>query len=124
MRLVIIESPFAGDVVRNLRYLRACMRDCLRRGEAPYVSHALYTQPGVLDDTNASDRMLGMSAGFAWRDRVDATVVYTDLGRSPGMEAGVAHAASKGQAIEARSLGPDWEARALEVEATFRTRWP
>ena len=68
--------------------------------------------------------MLGMSAGFAWRDRVDATVVYTDLGRSPGMEAGVAHAASKGQAIEARSLGPDWEARALEVEATFRTRWP
>lgn len=47
MRLVIIESPFAGDVVRNLRYLRACMRDCLRRGEAPYASHALYTQPGV-----------------------------------------------------------------------------
>ena len=44
---------------------------------------------------------------------------------SPSPFAGdVVHAASKGQAIEARSLGPDWEARALEVEATFRTRWP
>lgn len=50
MILVIIESPYAGDVDRNLEYLRAAMRDCLKRGEAPFASHALYTQPGVLDD--------------------------------------------------------------------------
>ena len=50
MERVIIESPFAGDVDRNLRYARAAMRDCLLRGESPYASHLLYTQPGVLND--------------------------------------------------------------------------
>ena len=34
---VIIESPYAGDVEKNLRYLRAAMHDCLMRGEAPFV---------------------------------------------------------------------------------------
>lgn len=47
---VIIESPYAGDVDANLTYLRACLRDCLLRGEAPFASHGLYAQPGVLDD--------------------------------------------------------------------------
>lgn len=42
MKLVVIESPYAGDVERNLRYVRAAMRDCLLRGEAPFASHALY----------------------------------------------------------------------------------
>ena len=29
MRLVIVESPYAGDVELNIRYARACLRDCL-----------------------------------------------------------------------------------------------
>ncbi len=52
MRRAIIESPFAGDVERNVRYARAAMRDCLMRRETPYASHLLYTQEGVLDDAN------------------------------------------------------------------------
>lgn len=35
------ESPYAGDVNLNLRYLRAAMADCLRLGESPYASHGL-----------------------------------------------------------------------------------
>src|SRR5258706_58253 len=89
MRRVVIESPFAGDVARNLKYVRAAMRDCLMRGEAPFASHALYTQPGVLDDDTPADRKLGMEAGFAFRPVAEATVVYTDLGVTPGMEAGI-----------------------------------
>lgn len=107
MRLVVIESPYRGDIPRNLRYLRACMADCLARGEAPYASHALYTQPGVLDDDEPEQRELGIRAGFAWRPAADATVVYTDLGMSSGMVAGVADAESLGQPVEARSL-PGW----------------
>lgn len=42
MKLVVVESPYAGDVERNLRYLRAAMADCLARGEAPFASHGLY----------------------------------------------------------------------------------
>ncbi len=54
MKLVVIESPFKGTKVEMAlyeRYLRAAMHGCLMRGEAPYASHGLCTQPGVLDDT-------------------------------------------------------------------------
>ena len=47
MRLVILESPYAGDVAANVKYARRCVRDSLSRGEAPIASHLLYTQPGM-----------------------------------------------------------------------------
>ena len=80
MRLVVLESPYAGNVERNVAYARACLADCLARGEAPIASHLLYTQPGVLDDTNPEQRKLGINAGFAWNRFADAVVVYEDLG--------------------------------------------
>jgi len=104
MELVIIESPYAGDVKRNEEYARACMADCLRRGEAPYASHLLYTQPGVLDDTIPAERKLGMKAGFAWAAAASKRVVYTDLGMSRGMQAGVTSGEKLGQTIEYRTL--------------------
>ena len=109
MDIVIIESPFAGDVEKNLRYVRAAMHDCLVRGEAPYASHALYTQPGVLDDTVPAERKLGMEAGFEYRRVAEKSVVYTDLGLSGGMKAGIADAESKGRPVEFRKLGEDWD---------------
>lgn len=108
MRLVIIESPYAGDVERNLRYLRACMRDCLKRGEAPFASHALYTQGGVLEDGKPDERQLGIAAGFCWGAKADLTVVYTDLGVSGGMENGIEDASLAGRRIEFRKL-KGWE---------------
>lgn len=104
---VIVESPFAGLIDRNLRYLRACMRDCLKRGESPFASHGLYTQPGVLRDDVADERQLGIDAGFAWREAAEATVVYVDLGVSGGMQQGIAHAEKLGQRVHYRHL-PDW----------------
>ena len=106
MRLVIVESPYAGNEERNLDYARACMRDCLERGESPYASHALYTQEGVLDDEEPEERALGIKAGFAWRRVADATVVYTDYGVSDGMKAGIIDAAIAGRPIEMRTLPP------------------
>lgn len=112
VRRVVIESPYAGDVERNLRYLRACMADCLRRGEAPFASHALYTQPGVLDDADPIQRDIGIAAGFAWRDMADVTAVYTDLGVSRGMVEGLKHAQklvmTDEHEIEYRELGGEW----------------
>jgi hypothetical protein len=85
MRRVIIESPYAGDITRNLQYACAAMRDCLYRGEAPIASHLLYTRSGILDDTIPRERALGIAAGLAWNTVCDAVVVYDDLGISPGM---------------------------------------
>lgn len=107
MRRVILESPFAGDVARNERYARAAMADCLRRGEAPYASHLLYTQPGVLDDGKPDERTLGIEAGLEWGRVADATVVYMDLGVSNGMAMGIARAGREGRPVEMRNL-TDW----------------
>ncbi len=114
---VIIESPYAGNVDRNLRYLRACMHDCLMRGEAPFASHGLYTQPGVLDDDHPDERTKGIQAGFAWREFANLTVVYTDEGTTEGMTRGIRHAGQFGQPVEYRSLGPAWEMHAYDSEA-------
>jgi len=108
VRLVVVESPYAGDVQRNLAYLRACLKDCLERGESPYASHGLLTQPGVgCDDDVPAERALGIRAGFAWADRADAVVVYEDLGVTPGMLAGIERAEKAGQPVERRRL-PGW----------------
>lgn len=105
MRLVIIESPYAGDVDANIAYARAAVRDSLLRGEAPIASHLLYTQPGVLDDGIPEERQHGIDAGLAWRHVSEATVVYTDRGISKGMEYGIAAAIKAGKPVEYRSLG-------------------
>jgi hypothetical protein len=102
--LVLIESPFAGDVDTNVRYARACMRDSLLRGEYPFVMHLLYTQEGILDDDIPTERTLGIEAGLAWGKQASKTVVYTDLGITPGMEEGIQRAREAGREIEYREL--------------------
>jgi hypothetical protein len=104
MRLVILESPYAGDIDRNVEYARKCVRECLLRGEAPIASHLLYTQPGILRDEIPAERQHGMDAGLAWRRVADATVVYTDLGISRGMQYGIEAASAAGVKVEYRKL--------------------
>jgi hypothetical protein len=52
MKRVILGSPYAGDIERNISYARKCIRHSLSLGEAPIASHLLYTQEGILDDDN------------------------------------------------------------------------
>jgi hypothetical protein len=104
MRLVVVESPYAGDIEANVRYARACLADCLKRGEAPLASHLLYTQEGVLRDELPEERLLGMEAGFAWGAQAELVVVYTDRGISEGMQKGVERASAQGKPVEFRSL--------------------
>jgi len=108
MKLVKIESPFAGDIEKNIKYARACMSDSLHRGEAPLASHLLYTQEGILDDTVPEERKLGMEAGKVWSKLAELVAVYTDLGISGGMKWGVEEANKNGITVEYRSL-PNWE---------------
>ena len=89
---VIIESPYAGNVERNLACARAAMRDSITRGEAPIASHLLYTQPGILDDGLAEERRLGIAAGLRWGELAELAVVYRDFGITAGMREGIAAA--------------------------------
>lgn len=105
---VILESPFAGDIERNIQYARACIRDSLLRGESPIASHLLYTQEGILDDTVPEERKRGIEVGLAWVPVSDATVVYADLGISSGMKAGIERAQRFGKPVFYRELGGMW----------------
>jgi len=100
MRLVTIESPFMGDEPANLCYLRWCMRFCLQElDSAPYASHALYTQPGVLRDHVPEERKLGMRAGFSWGALAEERAVFADRGISGGMITGIKQARGRGQVV-------------------------
>lgn len=103
-RLVILESPYAGDVETNIEYARACVADSLKRGEAPIASHLLYTQPGITDDRIPEERALGIDAGLAWTRVAEASVVYCDRGISSGMRYGIQRARAAGIPVEMRNL--------------------
>jgi hypothetical protein len=102
--LVIIESPFAGDVEANVAYARKCVADCVHRGEAPIASHLLFTQPGILDDLVPGERALGIEAGLAWYRVADKCVYYADRGSSRGVEGGLQRAKEMGVPIETRFI--------------------
>lgn len=106
MKRVIIESPFAGGLLRrwrNRRYARRALRDSCMRGEAPFASHLLYTQ--ALDEGDPRERNIGITAGLEWGRDADATVVYADLGISRGMSLGITWARACCRPIEYRYIG-------------------
>ena len=109
MRLVILESPYAGktpeEIARNVEYARRALRDSLMRGESPAASHLLFTQPGVLRDNVPEERRQGIMAGLAWGTVAHAAVVYTDLGISDGMKMGIGLHVAQGLPVEYRQIG-------------------
>lgn len=117
MRRVVIESPFGRrvdgtpctpeEIERNTRYVRRCVADSLRRGEAPYASHAIY--PLVLDDATPAERRQGMEAGFAWGAAAELCAVYQDHGFTERMAEGVVRHRARGILIEHRTIGAEPE---------------
>jgi hypothetical protein len=124
---VVVESPFATSFLNlrresgaewtkeltqevNVRYARACLHDCLtRHQEAPYASHLLYTQEGVLDDDIPAERDLGIRAGLQIGRAAKRRVFYVDRGFSRGMVWGLRFALDIEQPCEIRRLGGEWE---------------
>lgn len=102
MKLVIIESPYAGDKIQNVGYAKECLLDSLMRGEAPFASHLLYTQ--VLDDDVLSERTLGISAGLEFKKVIKTSVFYTDFGMSTGMLLALSIAEKNGNEILFREI--------------------
>lgn len=107
-KLVIIESPFRAKGWygrwQNVRYARACLRDSLLRGEAPFASHLLYTQSGVLRDSDELERKLGIESGWDWMKKADLVAVYIDRGISGGMVSGEMLAHILNLPVEYRTL--------------------
>ncbi len=101
---VLVESPYEGDRERNMEYARECMRDCMGRGEVPFAAHLLFTQ--VTEDSVPEERGRGIEMGLVWGSAAAKTAVYTDLGISEGMKAGIQRATQEGRPVEYRKLKP------------------
>jgi len=114
---VLLETPYAGEVALHLRYLRACMRDCLLHGESPLSAQHLYTAPGVLRHEYQEERELIRQAMVAWRQYALHTVFYSDLGWSDDMVRSRNICTRDGNAYEVRFLPNGWLAEHLEREA-------
>ena len=104
MKLVILESPYSGDIERNIEYARKCVKDSLLRGESPIASHLLYTQKDILNDTIPEERMLGINAGLAWKRVAELQVFYLDYGWSDGMRYAYHYALEHNIPIEERMI--------------------
>ena len=121
VKFVDVETPYKHkvkkEVKRNLLYARACVRDCLKRGEVPFASHIFYTQPGILDDNVPQERELGINAGKELIESLPGivTVVYKDMGISDGMKYGIERAISNNRLIEYRNLEEGWEEIQLKL---------
>jgi len=109
MKTVTIESPYAGDIERNLQYLKECILDCFARDEAPFASHRMYTD--ALDDNDPHQRQQGIIAGLTFAARCDKRVFYVDLGWSGGMKAALEWYKENGLSYEVRSIHIDNKTR-------------
>lgn len=113
---VCIESPWrtpdAAKLMHYGDYARAAMHDSLKRGEVPFASHLLYTQPENLGDDweNDSDearRERGLRAAMAWVSVADIVAVYADLGVTEGMLRAIGTAQAAGIPVEYRYIAAD-----------------
>lgn len=125
--LTVIESPYAPKggrtVEHHLNYLRGCMAHSFSLGEAPYASHALYTQDGVLDDRVPEERRKGMAAGFAWGEHATRRVFYIDYGFTKGMAEGYQEAKRLGQLILFRSGVKSFRSDSAVYETSETPPW-
>lgn len=104
--LVIVESPYYHTTRRGRllyrNYLKACVEDSMARGEAPFASHAFYTQ--FLNDLDPKSRTIGMRLSRAFIMVCAFVAVYEDYGRSKGMLEGIRIAELYAKRIEFRRI--------------------
>lgn len=125
--VVMVESPYSGDIDRNVRYLQLCMAECgVLHNELPYASHAIMTQHSRCKNHYVSDynkkwnvltRDYAIKVSQRMRHRCDRTVFYIDRGWSTGMKAAKLYCQTHGLPFEERQLN----AKGLAVKVPYMT---
>lgn len=124
---VVIESPLAGDTVKNLRYALWCCRYAwVTHREHAIASHMLC--PWFMDDEAPAERAAGINWGWMWSKEVPH-VFFTDLGWSGGMKAAYARCRAEEIPTQTRDLATPamWDeakAETLLWDAFHAGEWP
>lgn len=105
MKIADIESPYNGEspeiIKRNILYARIACRWALDHGFFPYASHLFFTQPGILDDKDPTERHLGIDAGKEIIAKsATHSLFFLDFGESSGMTYGRRLAEKAGREIQ------------------------
>lgn len=121
--VVMIESPYSGDIDRNVRYLSLATLHSGTLGELPYSSHSYMTHPRAKNffvsdydpkwDVWTRDQAIERS--HVMRHRCDRTVFYTDLGWSSHMKAAKKYCVDNNLPFEERTV----DLEAVHKQAPF-----
>lgn len=87
--IIYICSPYSGDVERNVIAARRYSRFAVDQGYIPIAPHLLF--PQFLDDSNETERSLGLFFGNALMSKCQEVWVFGSR-ISPGMEAEIKRA--------------------------------
>lgn len=126
LKMVVLETRFVSKDIKTMimyrKFTLACIRGCLKRGEALYASHMMFAETNTLDEFSAEELTLGMVAGFLWSNQATKTVVYTDLGIGKGIAKGIETAKLNSKEIEYKTLGwiPTVEQSEVDFEIKLR----
>lgn len=115
---VVVESPLAGDVARNMRYAAWCCRVLVDDGKSPLASHFLC--PWFLDDAVPTERTIGIDCPWVWQPDVEH-VFFIDHGVSRGMIAAMSRCTTEGIPLNFTKLITDYPGAWDEFN---RGAWP
>lgn len=96
--IVVICSPFRGDLKRNTEIAKKLCKEAIEAGYAPFASHLLY--PLFLDDDKADERKAGMECGLSFITPGVRIWAYIAEGVSEGMRNEIKYAEEKGATVE------------------------
>ena len=99
------------------RGLRSATAYCAASRRSPATCSTPILRDGVPDE-----RQLGIEAGLAWRFVAEASVVYQDLGITPGMRRGIEAAETAGVPVEYRNLA-SFGTQKGRAESSPRVPW-
>ena len=89
MRRLVVESPLAGDTVRNFRFLLWCLR-ALWVQDKTYGIASHLINPFFMDDSVPEEREAGINNVWVWSGEA-VHVRFMDLGESTGMRLAKQH---------------------------------
>lgn len=95
-KLIFVSSPYSGDVKGNVTKARVYCKYVINQGFVPVAPHLIF--PQFLDDTDDTDRLMGLYAGLTLLDKCDEFWLFGDT-ISDGMRTELEEAIRKGMPI-------------------------
>lgn len=118
-KMIVVESPLAGDTERNKRFAAWCCRAVWEVERVVAIASHLIC-PQYLDDRVPEERAAGMALKVCWIG--DTHWLFVDLGQSEGMDGAGEHCYVEGIPITGGIRLRDYHPPSWE--AFLRGEWP